>query len=101
METVIRTVNGVDVRRLKETIMAVKAQPELAAFQFRAYNEWVDGGHNRTTVKDFYGTCQEDHSRLAPFTMDNDEPDVLLGKDNGANPVEHLLHALAGCLTTS
>jgi len=33
--------------------------------------------------------------------MDNDEPDVLLGSDQAANPVENVLHSLAGCLTTS
>jgi uncharacterized OsmC-like protein len=26
---------------------------------------------------------------------------MLLGADNGANPPEHLLHALASCVTTS
>lgn len=101
METVIRTVNGVDVRRLKETVMAVKAQPGLGKFEFRATNEWINGGHNRSTIKDFSGVCQEDTSRTVPFILDNDEPDVLLGEDNGANPVEYVLHALAGCLTTS
>lgn len=35
------------------------------------------------------------------FTMDADEPAILAGADKGANPVEHLLHALASCLTTS
>mgnify|MGYP003551698433 FL=1 len=30
-----------------------------------------------------------------------DEPPVLLGKNEGANPVEYLLVALSGCLTTS
>jgi uncharacterized OsmC-like protein len=30
-----------------------------------------------------------------------DEPAILLGKDGAASPVEHLLHALAACLTTS
>jgi uncharacterized OsmC-like protein len=33
--------------------------------------------------------------------LEADEPAVLLGKDAAANPVEHLLHALASCLTTS
>jgi uncharacterized OsmC-like protein len=33
--------------------------------------------------------------------MDADEPAILAGADKGANPVEHLLHALASCLTTS
>jgi len=35
------------------------------------------------------------------FTMDADEPAILAGYDQGANPVEHLLHALASCVTTS
>jgi len=30
-----------------------------------------------------------------------DEPPILLGNDEGANPVEYLLVALSGCLTTS
>lgn len=101
METLVRLVNGVDVRRLKETVMAVKAQPSLGKFNFRAQNEWVKGGHNISTIKDFYGAGKEDTSRANAFVLHNDEPDVLLGNDNGANPVEYILHALAGCLTTS
>lgn len=31
----------------------------------------------------------------------NGEPPVLLGNNEGANPVEYLLHALAGCVTTT
>ena len=31
----------------------------------------------------------------------NGEPPVLLGNNEGANPVELLLHALAGCVTTT
>lgn len=33
--------------------------------------------------------------------MKKDEPVFLLGTDESANPVEHLLAALAGCLTTT
>jgi uncharacterized OsmC-like protein len=39
--------------------------------------------------------------RKEPFLQENDEPYVLLGQDNAPNPVEFVLHALAGCLTTS
>src|SRR5215468_6448579 len=35
------------------------------------------------------------------MVLSADEPEVLLGNDSGANPVEHLLHALASCVTTS
>ncbi|MBK7869367.1 MAG: OsmC family protein [Saprospiraceae bacterium] len=97
----VRTVNGVNVKRLYDTIQAVKANPSLKDFRFRAVNEWIDCGHNRSTIKDFYGAGQEDTTRDKPFVLDNDEPDVLLGANNGANPVEYVLHALAGCITTS
>ncbi|MFN7116000.1 MAG: OsmC family protein [Saprospiraceae bacterium] len=96
-----RTVNGVDINRLHGTIQAVQANPALADFYFRAENQWIDCGHNRSTIQNFYGAGQEDTSRKQAFVMDNDEPDVLLGADNGANPVEYVLHALAGCLTTT
>jgi uncharacterized OsmC-like protein len=96
-----QAVNGVDVARLYETIEAVQGNAGLAPFEFRATNRWVSGGHNRSTIEGFYGAGREDDSRAEPFVLDADEPDVLLGADNGANPVEHVLHALAGCLTTS
>jgi uncharacterized OsmC-like protein len=96
-----KMMNGVDLNRLFATIDQIKETPGLARFIFRAGNRWIDGGHNRTTIKGFYGAGQEDSSRQAPFVIDNDEPAVLLGQDKGANPTEFLLHALAGCLTTS
>jgi len=95
-----KLVNGVDVDRLMETIDLIKKQPEIARFKFRARNTWVGGTHNRATVKDFYGACQEDDSR-APLVFEIDEPPVLLGENRGANPVEYLLVALSGCVTTS
>ena len=101
MEQVINSVNGVDLYRLKETVNAVSSQPTLGKFKFRAANEWIGGGYNRTTIKGFYGAGQEDNSRLTPFVLENDEPNVLLGENNAANPVEQVLHGLAGCLTTS
>jgi uncharacterized OsmC-like protein len=92
--------NGVNVAELGKTIDAVKAEPELAKFRFEIGNRWMGGGHNRSTVAGFYGAKQEmRHSRI--FVMEAGEPAVLLGADEGANPVEFLLHALAACVTTS
>ena len=96
-----KVTNGVNVTALAETIKAIHGQPEIADFQFRAKNEWLGAGHNRSTIHKFYGACQEDTGRTEPFVMDADEPPVLLGEDKGANPVEYVLHALAACLTTS
>lgn len=94
------TVNGVNVDELFGTIDAVKKAPVIAKFKFRAENQWVDGGHNRTTLKNFYG-IQQDHEHKEPFVLDADEPPLLLGKDIGPNPVEYALTALAACVTTS
>jgi uncharacterized OsmC-like protein len=93
--------NGVDREKLFATLDLIKAQPELARFQFRATNRWIDGAHNRTTIKTFYGAGAEDTSRTEPFELDAGEPEVLLGRNSGPNPVEYLLHSLAACLTIS
>jgi uncharacterized OsmC-like protein len=93
--------NGVDTGPLFPTLDLLKEQPELARFQFRARNHWVDGAHNRSTIKDFYGAGQEDTSRTEAFVVDAGEPAILLGTDTGPNPAEYLLHALAACLTTT
>ena len=97
----MKQINGVNVDQLFGTINAIQETPSLAKFNFRASNKWMNGGHNRTTIKDFYGAGQEDTSRQTAFVLDNDEPAVLLGTDKGANPTEFVLHALAGCMTTS
>jgi uncharacterized OsmC-like protein len=93
--------NGVDATALLETLDALKAQPALAKFQFRVANKWQGGSHNRSTIKGFYGAGREDDTRAKPYTFDNGEPTVLLGHEEGANPVEYLLHGLAGCMTTT
>lgn len=99
--TIAKKINGVNVEALNETIQAIRATPAIADFKFRASNQWIDGGNNRSTIKDFYGACQEDQSRESAFVFDADEPPILLGEDRGANPVEYVLHALAACITTS
>jgi uncharacterized OsmC-like protein len=96
-----RTVNGLDTARMFQTVDAIRNDPSLARFRFRADNRWVGGAENRSTIRDFYGAGREDDSREAPFTFVNGEPPVLLGANEGANPVEFLLHALAGCVTTT
>ena len=93
--------NGVDTDQLFGTLDLIKAQPELARFQFRVRNRWIDGSHNRSTIKGFYAAGGEDETRGEAFVIDAGEPAILLGTDTGANPAEHLLHALAACLTTS
>jgi uncharacterized OsmC-like protein len=90
--------NGVDTPNLFATINAVKGMPELAKFQFRASNRWVNGTHSRTTIESFSGAGAS-HMHARSFQYDADHPAVLLGKDEGPTPVEFLLHALGTCLT--
>ena len=94
-------INGLDVNAALATIAAIKADKSLAKFQFRARNTWINGGENRSVIRDFYGAGREDNSRSTSFEFTNGEPPVLLGNNEGANPVEFLLHALAGCVTTT
>jgi len=90
--------NGVDTATLFATLDAVKAQPEIAKFQFRASNTWVNGTHSRSTLSGFYGAMQEmEHKQVS--TVDADHPVVLVGEDHAPSPVEYLLHAIAACLT--
>ena len=93
-------VNGVNIGKLFETVGVIKEKPEIAKFNFRAKGKWINGGHNRTTINDFYGACQN-FKRSQSFVFEKDEPPVLLGEDHGANPVEYVFAALDGCLTTS
>lgn len=94
------TINGVDRDRLAETVQAIGDDPNIARFQFRLNNRWEDGGWNKSTVAGYRWNGQE-MRHAAPFELANDEPEVLLSGDRAPNPVENVLHALAGCLTTS
>jgi hypothetical protein len=89
-----RILNGVDVDAVVGLVKAVKEKPTLAKSKFRANNEWIEGGYNRTTITGFYSAGQE-VSHAEPFALVADEPPILAGQDRGANPVEHLLNALA------
>jgi uncharacterized OsmC-like protein len=97
----IQEVNGVDIARLNETIAAIKKNNQLSRFKFRASNEWVMGAHNRSTIKPFYGAGEDYSVRQERFVLDADAPDVLLGTDTAADPVEFVLHALQSCMTTT
>lgn len=90
--------NGVDTEVVGNLVSNVEQEPELGQCKFRVRNKWKGGGHSHTTVGNFYGAKQE-NKHLQDFELDCDEPPILAGKDMGANPVEHLLNALAGCLT--
>lgn len=90
--------NGVDVPGLLGALDAVKQQPAAAAFQFRARNRWLQDTHSESTIHDFFGLGEEQtHTR--EHTFEADHPQQLMATDMAPSPVEHLLHALAACIT--
>jgi len=90
--------NGVDTPTLFATLDAVKRQPELAKFQFRARNRWQNGTLSESTISTFAGAGGE-HAHKTTFTVKADHPAVLVAEDRAPLPVEYLLHALASCIT--
>ena len=93
--------NGLDTQAMVQTVDALRRDKALARFEFRASNTWIDGVENRSAIQGFFGAGAEDRSRSRPFEFTSGEPPVLLGHNEGANPAEFLLHALAGCVTTT
>jgi len=94
------TVNGIHMATLQDTVHAIEQEPDLGQCKFRARNTWLGGNHNCTTITGFYGARQE-IAHKHQYELHADEPPILAGNDEGANPVEHLLNALAACVTTS
>lgn len=95
--TTVKTHNGIDVDQLVNTIEAVKDDPSVGSFTFRASSTWKDGTHNTGQIPGFRHAGEEDASRDAPFELEGDEPPVLLGSNKGPNAVELLLQGLAFC----
>ncbi len=87
--------NGVPVEKLRGTIAKLTDNPELAAFQFTARNEWIEGTGMKSTIHEWYGVGT-DHVHVDEFTAKADHP--TLGHGHGPTPQEYVLHALAACL---
>jgi uncharacterized OsmC-like protein len=89
--------NGIDVDQLLQTVDAIKSDPTLASFTFRAETSWREGTHSVSRIASFTHAGEEDRSRAAAFVLEGDEPPVLLGQNHGPNAVELLLAALGFC----
>jgi uncharacterized OsmC-like protein len=93
-------VNGIKLDTLQETVNAIQQNPQLGKCNFRAKNKWINGNHNLSMITDF--SCGENNiPHVQELELHADEPSMLSGDDEAANPVEYLLHALASCVTTS
>jgi hypothetical protein len=73
-----KTLNGVDVDALVNTVGAIAEDPALGSFQFRSSTQWKKGAQVETT---FTGHKQNgvDSTRDVPHKWGGDEPVGLLG----------------------
>ena len=94
-------VNGIDTDQVVSLVTKVAEDEGYGNFQFRANNQWIHGSRNRTSIQGFYAGGKEDISRNEVLTVDADQPTFLAGKNTAPNSVEHYLHALTSCLTTT
>jgi uncharacterized OsmC-like protein len=89
--------NGIDVDQLLATIELVKSDDKVGTFTFRAQSTWQGGTASTGSIHGFTHAGQEDDTRTQPFTLEGDEPPILLGKNLGPNAVELVLQALGFC----
>ena len=88
--------NGIDVDQVVATIGAIKEQPSISTFTFKATTEWKDGTLNHAEIGDFIHNGER-VDRPERFRLTGDEPPVLLGANRGPNAVELVLVALGFC----
>lgn len=90
-----KKVNGIDVAALRDTIEAVKEDPDKGHVSFYVTTRWTGqtSSESRTTKLSLDG---EVHER--DFSVLIDEPTALLGQDKGPNPQEVLMSALNACM---
>ena len=99
-QTTISKLNGIDIDMVHKTVDAIQEDSTRAKYRFRGKNKWLAGCRNSTSFTGFHGWDKE-YAHKQTFVLDADEPSMLSGSDEAANPVEQLIGSLAACLTTS
>lgn len=93
--------NGIDTDQVMNLAGKIQGIENYGDFKFRASNRWVDGAKSETSIQGFFAGGEERTDRQQPFTVEADQPFFLAGGNTAPNSVEHLLHALTSCLTTT
>ena len=94
-------VNGLDTDHITTLAGKILEDANHGKFRFRAHNRWVDGARSKTSIQPFFAGGKEDTDRTQALFVDTDQPEFLGGGNSAPNAVEHLLHALTSCLTTT
>jgi len=94
-------INGIDADQVTSLAGRIQEDEDYGKFKFRATNRWLNGAKSKTSIKGFFAGGREDTNRKTAMFVDADQPAFLAGSNTAPNPVEHLLHALTSCLTTT
>jgi len=94
-------INGIDTNQVTNLAAKIQEDESYGKFKFRASNRWINGARSKTSIKGFFAGGKEDTKRSQAMFVDVDQPTFLAGGNTAPNPVEHLLHALTSCLTTT
>ncbi|MFF4316945.1 OsmC family protein [Streptomyces sp. NPDC001621] len=94
-------INEVDVRALRDSADAMRADPGLGRATFAIDGSWQGGYRITTRTGALNQGGERDETRVAKFAMHSDEPTASLGTDTAPTPAEYVLHALAGCYTVT
>jgi glucokinase len=93
-------VNDVDLTSIKQFDEAVRATPELGKLTCKVQSTWQRGTKAYVSVGPIHGLGQNLFPRTRNFVIMSDDPPALGGVDSAAAPVETLLAALCGCITS-
>jgi len=94
-------INGIDTEEVASLAGKIQADESYGKFKFRANNRWINGAKSKTSIKGFFAGGKENTDRKQAMFVDADQPVFLAGGNTAPNSVEHLLHALTSCLTTT
>lgn len=100
-ETRSNIINGLDTNKITALAAKIQEDENYGKFQFRANNRWINGAKSKTSIQGFFAGGKEDSDRTRAMFVDADQPAFLAGGNTAPNSVEHLLHALTSCLTTT
>ena len=95
-----KNVNDVNVEQLFNLDRDFQAKARIGQIQISGH-ESVDRRHSQPGDRQRFLRSRPENHPGNPTVFDLDEPPVLLGKNLGINPVEYLLVALSGCMTTA
>ena len=94
-------VNGLNVDDITALAGTIQEDGDYGKFKFRASNRWINGAKSKTSIQGFFAGGREDTARKQALFVDADQPAFLAGSNTAPNSVEHLLHSLTSCLTTT